>query len=687
MKKLYLSLFIFLLVLPSLFASGLEDLIQLGTTFTFPDAETSSISYVEIGSGIFNLTVLSDIAIDASISAKQVSGSATPTPFDWRMLLDGIEIDNVTISLEGGDSASIYLKGFDFNISSGLHNVSIEHRVTQDVLNSAAIILAVRNYKTVNLTDINHQIESVSFTTSGTDFVDLFNTTFETFLPSGRTATFLHGTINPSASTTTSHRILFDGQPSGLYPVFSSIVGDLGYFVQVWFFNTSIGTHNVSIQGLMSNGDTVTFNGELEFIERSDSGDNTSSFTVIDTVSLTSADGFIAIINNTINITENATFVSLFSSPITKSGGSKRDVSIFIEIDKSINLTIGNATLDGSEDEFIIGKLNRLTGLTTGFHNVTVFINLASGSLQTLTLTNVSYLITEIQSFESFVSIVDNPPAITLNNPLDLEILNTTNTSIFCTAIDDNQLTNISLFHNASGNFVLNETSFVSGLSATAQFNKTFSFNNTILWNCESFDNASQSSFASNNFTFDILETLPFLLNITLLDPSNNSIFTTFNSVNIDFIFNISTLDNICSLSIDNIITNTSNITTEEFVFGNFFNESETIEWFVNCTDTNQAFSETRIFSISIIQELKNEFDLNSCPVDTLPRTVLFIFFIVLALALSVIALQFKIAFIGVFGGFLLLSMSFFVGVCLGFAGILMFFLAMSLLFYHALIQ
>jgi hypothetical protein len=104
--------------------------------------------------------------------------------------------------------------------------------------------------------------------------------------------------------------------------------------------------------------------------------------------------------------------------------------------------------------------------------------------------------------------VVDNPPTVTLNSPVDNTITNNTDIIFNCSATDDNELVDITFYWNESGVFEANETSLVSGTSATVDFNKTLGFNNTIIWNCKATDDASQSSFALNNFTLTVNQTV-----------------------------------------------------------------------------------------------------------------------------------------------------------------------------------
>lgn len=100
---------------------------------------------------------------------------------------------------------------------------------------------------------------------------------------------------------------------------------------------------------------------------------------------------------------------------------------------------------------------------------------------------------------------VDDPPVVTLNSSDALSFTNTDSFNLNCSATDDQGIVNLSIYHNISGSWNVNQTSVT--LNQTYNFSQ-FDFSNIpnggYVWNCLAFDNASQSSFASANKTFTI---------------------------------------------------------------------------------------------------------------------------------------------------------------------------------------
>ena len=126
-----------------------------------------------------------------------------------------------------------------------------------------------------------------------------------------------------------------------------------------------------------------------------------------------------------------------------------------------------------------------------------------------------------------------NVPSVTLNNPIDN--YNTTNRSITfnCSAIigGSDNITNISLYHNGSGAWELNQTNSTSRTSnSTTTFDATFDFE-SIKWNCYACGNNSNCSWGGNNWTFNTKE-------VIVDSQTYNS--TTWETDTEDFIINVS---------------------------------------------------------------------------------------------------------------------------------------------------
>jgi parallel beta-helix repeat protein len=103
----------------------------------------------------------------------------------------------------------------------------------------------------------------------------------------------------------------------------------------------------------------------------------------------------------------------------------------------------------------------------------------------------------------------DYPPNTTLVSPLDNSTDNDGSITFNCSATDDNNLVNISLYGNWSGSWIANETKSLTGISNSTEFTKNLP-NGFYKWNCLAYDSASQKDWADANWTIKInITTLP----------------------------------------------------------------------------------------------------------------------------------------------------------------------------------
>jgi len=275
-------------------------------------------------------------------------------------------------------------------------------------------------------------------------------------------------------------------------------------------------------------------------------------------------------------------------------------------------------------------------------------------------------------------ALIDSPPVVTLISPPDLTNTNITAQSLRCDVTDDIQLINVSLFHNASGTFVSNETSFVSGTSVSVVFNKTFFFNQTLRWNCEAFDNSSQSSFAAADFNLIIEQTFPPppiiipVVNISLLSPANNSQETD-GTVTFEFFINMSS--NV-SLIIDGVLNQLIEFTAGNNQFNDvFFANNATIEWFANSTTFDvESGSFFLILNLTNLPTIAPpSYELGVCPITTsLQSTIFFMFMVLLAFIIMGIGFGIRNGLLGFLGALLLIILSAFFYACIFAVGVIL---------------
>ena len=177
---------------------------------------------------------------------------------------------------------------------------------------------------------------------------------------------------------------------------------------------------------------------------------------------------------------------------------------------------LNNISLDGNISFFSLG----------GNHILTVFANDTKGN------TNFSK-----------VNFGLDIPRVILNSPDD-NVNNLNGNLIFnCTASDLTGLINISLIHNLTGEWLINQTKNVSGLQKNVLFSLNLSGNLTFGWNCISYDTAGFFGLDINrtvrvNFNNipRITSFFPNINNITITEPANQSFNVNYSDANGDLI-------------------------------------------------------------------------------------------------------------------------------------------------------
>jgi hypothetical protein len=168
---------------------------------------------------------------------------------------------------------------------------------------------------------------------------------------------------------------------------------------------------------------------------------------------------------------------------ILAASGTNITYQILNAIDNSTKCTI-------TESE--AGSGYSITSCAFGLASIRLFAN--------LTTTNVS----NTPALHDWnVSWNPDKPGVKLNSPADNSIQETSIT-FNCSATDNIQLENITLYNNLSGSWVENGTNPVGGTSNTTTFNRTVTSSGIYGWNCYACDNSSNCNFAAANRTFTV---------------------------------------------------------------------------------------------------------------------------------------------------------------------------------------
>ncbi len=225
-------------------------------------------------------------------------------------------------------------------------------------------------------------------------------------------------------------------------------------------------------------------------------------------------------INNFTNCTFNKSDTSITST------GS---IDVFWYADAFVNDTTGNAvnganvSISDNAGSLLNWSLTNSSGYasritiqeymqnTTAVYNMTPHNYTAAAMGHNTTSANFSIVQSYIAGVNPIVltlGIADTPPTSVLNSPVNNYGSNLSNITFNCTATDDVNLTDVTLYGDWTGSWTANETNSTPINNYPTTFTKTIS-GGTYLWNCLACDNASQCSFATSNNTFTIDGTPP----------------------------------------------------------------------------------------------------------------------------------------------------------------------------------
>ena len=102
------------------------------------------------------------------------------------------------------------------------------------------------------------------------------------------------------------------------------------------------------------------------------------------------------------------------------------------------------------------------------------------------------------------INITIIPPNVTLISPSNNSVDTDGTIAFNCSATDDSNLVNITLYGNWSSGWHANETISIGGTSNSAVFTKSLD-EGIYAWNCLAYDDASQSDWADVNWTINVL--------------------------------------------------------------------------------------------------------------------------------------------------------------------------------------
>jgi len=171
-----------------------------------------------------------------------------------------------------------------------------------------------------------------------------------------------------------------------------------------------------------------------------------------------------------------------------------------------VNITYPNGTLITSNFSNFTLTTKQLN--IAGNYNISIFVNDSSSNInqttQILIINNIDI------------------PNINLDYPENNVNLSNSPISFNCSASDDKNIANISLYINSTGNFSLNQTKNITGTSNSSLFNLDLP-DGIYIWNCLVYDNSTNSVFSQENYTFRIDSLKPEINDINHNSITSNS--------------------------------------------------------------------------------------------------------------------------------------------------------------------
>ena len=209
----------------------------------------------------------------------------------------------------------------------------------------------------------------------------------------------------------------------------------------------------------------------------------------------------------------------------------------------------------------------------------------------TILITQQDFSLVSSVPLNKVISSTRLPPTTILISPENNFVTNKTEVVFNCSATDDLELSNMSLYTNLDGEFLLNQSSLISGIQNSTLFRINISDGN-FMWNCLSYNNNSLYDWNDENYSITIDSVAP---EIILLMPENNFTLNT-NAVSFSYDVNENNLS--CILNING---NSEVLISKEFT-KNLENNNYT--WYVGCVDVagNSNISEQRSFNVNYIQ-------------------------------------------------------------------------------------
>lgn len=231
----------------------------LFATFNATDATTSSPTYVTIFTGQYNTTFSTISIVSANFNAERTAGGGAGVRGDWRLLANGVEIGNTSLQFTANAPDFGTVRGGTLT-NVGINNVTLQHRVAGNTLETRDITVIVNTLKIDNLSSINAAAptfdnQSVIPNTP----INLTSNTLDIMHDNSAVSLIVSGGIQASGSTDIELFISFGNQTSSPFLVSPEDADDIqNFFYIARFQGLAKETHDFSVSASQTGSETVT---------------------------------------------------------------------------------------------------------------------------------------------------------------------------------------------------------------------------------------------------------------------------------------------------------------------------------------------------------------------------------------------------------------------------------------------
>ncbi len=503
----------------------------------FIDSSTASATYVSIGTFGFNINISDTNAnffanLEAELTAVGPDGSGVA---DWRILIDGETVSEVTrefLDTSNGDIGSVVLFGQKQNLAVGSHTADLQHRVTNEQINSRDITFFVNQDTLSNNSRIKRDRFQFNISYSTSSFIEIGSGNFSTnidqdilsfidiniSLPSGERQEFFY---QLDGINTGQFKRLVNQLPENIHLSYSNL-----------FNNVAAGSHTwrVFARNIPSTASTFTGQGNIAFVQTESDGLTLNSNSLLVEKQIDITDIFLEIARLELDVANQSDIAVLISgtfdtntTPLTINRNTLIDFEIRTDAEtsrRSINLLGSNGSDTGKRFyNFFFSDI--FQNFNLGKNNISIF---AKATPEKLNIINLTFTVFEVEDYDLSIQVpifpivsIISPGNNTRNNthPINITFIASNDQATFldCTLRNGSTIFDQGSFlNNVTGNLLLD-----TGLT---DIDQTFDLEVICFDNGITF-NLSSSAFLVN-LTLDTV--LPIIITIDPVGKFNKDI-------------------------------------------------------------------------------------------------------------------------------------------------------------------